>query len=437
MSSARMLRSFPRAIMHIDGDAFFASCEQAMNPRLKGKMVVTGKERGIVSSMSYEAKACGISRAMPLYEVKRRWPQAVILPSDYESYALFSLRMFDIVRRYTPDVEAYSIDECFADITGLRRPLRRSYPAIAAATQHDVEQELGCTFSLGLAPNKTLAKIASTWKKPSGLTCIPGRDIHRYLRVLPAGQVWGIGGQTTALLMKYGIRSALDFAQRDEAWVQQHVSKPYHDTWRELNGEYVLALDVEAKQSYQSISKTKTFTPPSSDPARVFSELAKNVENACIKARRYQLFTKDVLFYLKTQDFVHRGLEIHLSRYTAFPNEIIAVIRPTFNEVFRPGERYRATGVTLLALRIYHERQLDLFEDPLRVEKMERLFGTIDQLARRFGKHAVHLGSSLQTHQLRQHLGARGVSPGRMRRILRGENQRQRIGIPLLEGDVQ
>jgi DNA polymerase-4/DNA polymerase V len=118
------LRSFARAIVHIDADAFFASCEQAVNPKLKGKPVVTGKERGIASAVSYEAKARGVKRGMTIREVQQLCPDAIHLPSDYETYSLFSQRMFAIVRRYTPDVEEYSVDECFCDLTGLRRPLR-------------------------------------------------------------------------------------------------------------------------------------------------------------------------------------------------------------------------------------------------------------------------------------------------------------------------
>ena len=179
MKQPLLLSSFPRAILHIDGDAFFASCEQALDPKLKGKPVITGKERGIASSMSYEAKAMGITRAMQYSEIKRLCPNAIFLPSDYETYSLLSKRLYDIVRRYTSDVEEYGIDECFADITGLRRPLRMSYPQIAQKIQNDLSNELGFTFSTGLAPNKVIAKIGSKWNKPNGLTVISGRDIHQ------------------------------------------------------------------------------------------------------------------------------------------------------------------------------------------------------------------------------------------------------------------
>ncbi|MCZ6875870.1 MAG: DNA polymerase IV, partial [bacterium] len=153
------LRSFPRAIIHIDADAFFAACEQARDPRLKGKPVVTGRERGIASAVSYEAKALGIKRGMRIQEIRDICPDIIHLPSDYETYSLYSVRMFSIVRRHTTQVEEYSIDECFAEITGLRRPRRMSYEAIAAHIKQDLERSLGITFSVGLAPSKVLAKI--------------------------------------------------------------------------------------------------------------------------------------------------------------------------------------------------------------------------------------------------------------------------------------
>src|SRR4029450_7145924 len=211
---------------------------------------------------------------------------------DYETYSLLSKRFFAIIRRYTPEVEEYSIDECFADVTGLRRPLRMSYLQIAERIKHALDTELGFTFSVGLAPNKVVAKIASKWKKPSGLTVIPGRDIHLFLKDLPVGKVWGIGENTAALLQKHGIPSALDFARKPEFWVKKLLTKPFYEIWQELNGRYVLPLITAEKATYWSIQKVKTFPPPSSERAFVFAQLCKNIENACIKARKYRLAAK-------------------------------------------------------------------------------------------------------------------------------------------------
>ena len=276
------IRSFPRAILHIDGDAFFASCEQSRDPSLRGKPVITGKERGIASSMSYEAKARGVTRGMRLSDIKKVCPDAVFLPSDYETYSLLSTRFYAIERRYTPEVEEYGIDECFADITGLRRLHRTSYAKIAEKIKHDLDTELGFTFSIGLGPNKLIAKIGSKWKKPSGLTVIPGREIHIFLKDLPVEKLWGVGPATTAFLNKYGIKTALQFAQQHENFVHSKLSKPFVEIWQELNGHCILQLETKPKESYASIQKVKTFTPPSSDRTFVFSQLCKNIENACM-----------------------------------------------------------------------------------------------------------------------------------------------------------
>jgi nucleotidyltransferase/DNA polymerase involved in DNA repair len=179
------LHSWPCAIVHIDGDAFFTSCEEAIHPELKGKALITGGERGIVACASYPAKKLGIKRGVPLHEARKICPGLIILPSDYETYSLFSRRMFSIMRRFTPDVEEYSIDEAFADITGMRRVLHSSYEEIALMMKKEIERELGITVSVGLSITKVLSKVASKYLKPAGMTVIKGRDIAKYLRDLP------------------------------------------------------------------------------------------------------------------------------------------------------------------------------------------------------------------------------------------------------------
>ncbi len=428
--------SFPRAILHIDGDAFFASCEVAKNPALRGKPVITGKERGIVSACTYEAKARGVKRGMTLVEVRRVCPDAIILPSDYETYSLFSLRMYNIVRRYTPAVEEYSIDECFADLTGLRRSLRMSYPDIAARIKHDLDHELGMTFSIGLSATKTLAKIGSKWKKPSGLTVIPLRTADSFLRDTPVQNVWGIGPNTTAYLNKFGIRTAQDFVRMNEAWVRAHLSKPFVETWQELRGEVAYELSLDGRETYQSISKTKTFTPPSTDPSFVLAQLSKNIENACIKARRWDLATDRVCVFLKTQEFRYYTCEVRLPRATALPHDILRAIRPHVPALFKKGTNYRATGVVLLNLSEQGAVQLDLFGAVEKAEALTNVFRSVDDMARKYGKHAVFLGSSLEAITFGAHVGERGDVTDRVKNLFRGETKRRRLGLPML-GEVR
>jgi nucleotidyltransferase/DNA polymerase involved in DNA repair len=176
-----------------------------------------------------------------------------------------------------------------------------------------LDAELGFTFSVGLAPNKVVAKIASKWAKPSGLTAIPGRELHHFLAKLAVEKVWGIGPNTTAFLQKHNIQTALEFARREELWVKKYLSKPFYQIWQELNGQYVFELATGEHETYYSIQKVKTFTPASSERAFVFAQLAQNVENACIKVRKYKLATQRVVIFLRTQQFRDYGLEIDLS----------------------------------------------------------------------------------------------------------------------------
>lgn len=437
MDTPLNIHHLPKAIVHIDADAFFASCEQSRNPAWQGKPVVTGKERGIAASMSYEAKARGVTRGMRLTEVKERCPNAILLPSDYETYSLLSKRMFAIVRRYTPDVEEYSIDECFADITGLQRPLGGNYLQIAQRIKSTLDQELGFTFSVGLGPTKLVAKIASKWNKPSGLTCIQGVDLHRYLGQLPVAEVWGIGSQTTAYLAKHGIYTALQFALMTEWWIKKHLTKPYYELWQELQGKSVLPLDTKEKVEYQSIQKFKTFSPPSNDYSFLFSQLSKNIENACMKARRYNLAAGGAVCILRTQDFRDFGLEVKFSRPTAFSHEVVRALRPLFDLLFSPVMEYRSTCVVLCKLTGDNNIQLNLFDPPLQIERYRQFYQAVDTLRKRYGKHTVFLASSLTAHKFAQHIGERGDAPTRKGSLFKGETSRKRLGIPMFVGTVK
>lgn len=436
-SSPITISSWPRAIAHLDADAFFASVEQAIHPELKGKPVITGKERGIVAALSYEAKAKGVKRGMRLFEVKKICPNCIILPSDYETYSLFSKRMFDILRRFSPDVEEYSIDEAFIDLTGLRRTYHGSYTSIAEQMQQAVTKELGITVAIGVSVSKVLAKIGSKHKKPAGLTIIRGRDIHLFLQDLPIEKVWGIGPNTSAYLRKYGVVTALDYAKKDEAFIKKALSKPYQEIWHELNGRSVYPVNVQTKTTYQSISKARTFTPPSTDRDFVFAQLAKNLENACIKARRYNLATKRLVIFLRQQDFRDYGIELKISRPTAFPNDLFPSLREGYQRIFRENTPYRQTGVVLCDLVSEEKQQYTLFDDTVRIEKMSRLYKAVDTLSEKFGKHTLQSGASLPTKQQSQHEGDRGDRAVRKTTImLKGENERQKLGLPVLHVKV-
>ena len=423
------LYSWPQAIIHIDGDAFFTSCEEAIHPELKGKPIITGGERGIVACASYAAKRLGIKRGVPLHKAKSLCPEIVILPSDYETYSLFSRRMFTIIRRFTPQVEEYSIDEAFADITGMRRALHASYEAITLKIKKEIERELGIGISVGLSLTKVLAKVASKHQKPDGFTVIPGRLIARYLQNLLVEKIWGIGHATTSYLNKMGIRTALEFARLPEKTVKERFTKPGVEIWRELRGELVYPVLPEEKSIYASISKMKTFAPPTSDRAYLFAHLLRNLESACIKARRYSLAPRKIIPILKKNNFDTAGAEAKLTRPSVYPLELSHLLQELFDQLYEEREIYRATGIILLDLVPDTPVQYSLFEDPVKAEKIRQLYEAADTLSGKYGKHTLHLGGSHPLEVLGK--GKRGVPTVREQTRLCGETKRKHLGLPI------
>lgn len=426
-----MTASFPKAVLHIDGDAFFTSVEQALDPSLKGRPVVTGKERGIIACASYEAKRMGIVRAMPLFEARKLCPDLVIVPSDYESYSLYSKRMFDIIRRFTPVVEEYSIDEAFADITGMRRVFRASYEDICLQIQRTVREELDITASVGLSVTKSLAKLASGFRKPSGFTSVDGRRIHLFLKEISLGDVWGFGPNTVSLLQKLGLRTAHDFVVKPEKWAEQLLGKPGREIWNELRGIPVHEVTVKETSARATIIKSKTFTPPTDDRSYVYAQLVRNVESAFARARRYRLKAGTFGMALRTSDFVHEGMEAALNRPVSSALEIIPFVGKLFDSTFRQGVKYRATMVALGKLKEDRTEQYELFEDRLRIERIREATAAIDEINTKYGKHTVRSATSLYLGNKEK--SDRDDKPARRTTfVVKGETPRLRLNIPRL-----
>jgi hypothetical protein len=194
----------------------------------------------------------------------------------------------------------------------------------------------------------------------------------------------------------------------------------------------VYPVTTESKSSYQSISKTKTFTPPSQDEEFVFAQLSKNLENACIKARRHKLAATRLMVFLRKQDFTDSGVELKLARPTAYPVELFGPLREGFHHAYEPRTPYRQTGVVLAGLVSEAQTQYSLFDDTAKIERMARIYDAVDRISRQFGKHTIQHAASLPTKLQAQHEGERGDAPKRAAELFRGENKRQKLGLPLL-----
>ena len=383
-----------KTILHMDGDAFFVGVEVAKNSKLKGKPVVTGEERGIVSALSYEAKALGITRGMPIFRVKKDFPNVIVVPGDYKSYARYSGLMFDIVRRYADDVEEYSIDECFADLTGLERTLKMSYEEIGRRIKKEIGEELNLSVSVGLAPTKVLAKVASKWVKPDGFTIIEKDKTKKYLMETPIEKIWGIGPKTSEFLKRKGVNTAQDFVEKDIRWIKENLSKPYEVIWNELRGEYIMEIDPKPKTEYSSIQKTQTFHPATNEKTFLLSQLSKNIEGACAKARYYRLLPRKVSFFLKTQSFKYFAFSVALPTPSNAPEIINSLLENNFGKMHKRGFLYRTTGVVLEDLIPESMSQGDLFGNNIKASKFETIHKQIDELENKFGKNVVYLAST-------------------------------------------
>ena len=314
------------------------------------------------------------------------------------SYSIFARRMYKLVRRYTPLVEEYSIDECFADITDVLLPPYTSHADLARTIKSDLEMHLGITFGVGLGPNKIIAKIASKHHKPAGFTHITRDSLDDFLRDMPIGKLWGVGSSMSIFFNRLGIKTAFEFSQQSLEWIRaNHISKPYREMWYELQGYFIRPIVHRvALEEIGSIMKTRTFTPPSRDRSFIFSQLSKNVERACEKARLHRVEARELSIYLKTQEFTYSYAYLTLPIPTTDAMDIIRHIAPLFATLYVPGVKYRATGISLRSLQKPHTKIHDLFGEMRRHESVAPLLRSIDEINHRYGTTSIHLASSMQ-----------------------------------------
>jgi DNA polymerase-4/DNA polymerase V len=302
--------------------------------------------------------------------------------------------MFDIVRRYADDVEEYSIDECFAELTGLERTLKMTYRQIAERIKKEVNEELGLSVSIGLAPTKVLAKVASKFVKPNGLTVIEKETAKDFLLKTPIEKIWGIGPKTSEVLIRKGILTAQDFASKSQEWIQNNFSKPYEVIWQELNSIFVMEINPNVKTIYSSIQKTRTFHPNTNDKIFLLSQLSKHIEDACKKARYYKLVPKKISFFLKDKNLKYYTYSLSLPNPTNAPETIFDLVNENFDKVYSKRELYRTAGIILNDLTPNYVTQDDLFGNRAKTGKFELIHKQIDALEDKFGKGMVYLGST-------------------------------------------
>jgi DNA polymerase-4/DNA polymerase V len=385
--------------LHADGDSFFVACEVAKEPQYKGKPVVVGGDRGVAVAMSAEAKKLGVTRGMPVFQIKRDFPTVIVLPHNFDLYNHISRQVYEILCSYLSLVEIYSIDECFALVKPSDVVFAGSPEKLLTEIKHEIQETCGVTYSFGLARTKALAKTASKLNKPNGLVMLlDSEDEKRALCNTAIEDVWGIGRKTTPRLTRLGIKTAYDFVSYERAHIEKSFSHPLIELQRELSGESLYALhDHTDPRDQKSLQSTATFKPSSCDPRIIMAELSGNIERACERARGLHLMTKNISFFVKNTDFAYRFADVHLPLYTSNPSIILDAIEPILATVLKRGEKIRSTGVTLRDLRRAENVPRDLFGTQEASEQKNIVDEVADKIREKFGHGALKRASSLKS----------------------------------------
>lgn len=382
-----------KAIALVDCDSFYASCEQLADPSLKGKAVcVMSNNDGCIVARSKEAKRLGVKMGMPVFIAKKEYPQAIYLSGRLGFYQDISNRVIEVLRDFSPTIEVYSIDEAFLDLTGLRKLHRKNYLQMAADIRHEVNRQVGIPVSVGVSLSKVLAKLATeNAKKGDGYHRIGFRSIDKALKEADIGDIWGIGGNTAALLNKFGIYCAYDLCTQSDRWVSKILGKRGLELKYELIGESVYPV-VAHTALPKSIQKTRSFGEFTREAVDIRGALHYHCHRACRKLRQLGLKTQSIGILLKTRDFKTTFAKRVLLKPTDWEFEICEAIDSLFYEIFTPGPLYRACGVILYQLSESREEQLSLFDDPSQRSKRESLAKTWDFLEQKYGYDVVTKG---------------------------------------------
>ncbi len=376
-------------------DAFFASVEQRDHPEYRGKPVVVGaqpNQRGVVAAASYEARKFGIRSAMPSVEAGRRCPHAIFVPPNMPRYQAASRDVFAVFERYTPHVEPVSVDEAFLDVTGARA-LFGDGPTIARRIKTDVRAETGLTASVGVAPNKFLAKLASDLDKPDGLTVVPVEPaaITAFLRPMPVGRIWGVGKVTEAMLRARGIATIGHVQDVDIRSLAVLVGESTAGHLKDL----AFGRDdreLEAEQAEKSISREHTFPKDCTSRAELQAVLRDLIDDVGGSLRRTPCRARVLRLKLRWSDFttITRQVQLQPPCRDGFALRDAAV--KLFDEQLLAGP-VRLIGIGVAGLTTAYAEQLGLFDAPRdRRATRERLSSSIDRIRDRFGKDAIRNG---------------------------------------------
>lgn len=380
-----------RFIVHVDMDAFFAAIEQRDNADLQGKPVVVGsdpkggKGRGVVSTCSYEARKFGIHSAMPISIAYRKCPHAAFLPVDMEKYSAVSTQIHKIFYDFTPDIEPVSIDEAFLDITGsyhlFGTPLET-----CMSIKSRVKKETGLTASVGLAPTKMAAKIASDLKKPDGMVEVTPEGLLEFLRPLDIRKLWGLGEKSEKAFRDIGINTIGDIARIDPERAQALFGKNGIYFWQLANG--IDDREIETAREARSISNEFTFEQDTDDQEKIKSALLALCEKVSDRLRSEILKGRTITLKIRLQGFLTYTRAYTMADSTNHVDDIYMNIKDLYDNFDREMKKVRLIGVKVSNLSLAN------FKDSLFAEngseKSEKIHKAVDVIKDKYGSGSIY-----------------------------------------------
>ncbi|HLR66392.1 DNA polymerase IV [Virgibacillus alimentarius] len=378
-----------RVIFHIDMNCFYASVEMAYNPKLKGKpLAIAGnpeERKGIVVTSSYEAREKGVKTTMPVWQARKLCPSLIIMHPNFDRYRTASAEMFKMLTDITPIIQPVSIDEGYIDITEckhLGNPIE-----IAQNLQNRILKELDLPCSIGIAPNKFLAKMASDMKKPLGMTVLRKRDLPYKLWPLPIEKMYGVGKKTAEKLQAIDITTIGKLAHANVYQLRQILGINGERLKNRANGIDHRIVDPEAVNEFKSIGSSQTLpedTTNEADIRQLLHLLAENVER---RLKRKQAAGRNVQIMIKYYDHKTITRSRKLPYYIDKKADILMIAKELFIQHWN-SEPIRLLGITVQEVeeKQYIAQQLDIFTYEKEAEK-EKLYNVIDRLSQKYGKN--------------------------------------------------
>lgn len=386
-----------RIILHIDLNSFYASVEQVYNPELRGKPIAIAgnplERRGIIITCSYEARALGVKTTMNVGEAKRRCPELVILPPNFDRYRDSSKRFFNLLREFTPLLEPVSIDEGFLDITQLTE-IKHAL-TIAQEIQDRILTELSLPCSIGVAPSKFLAKTASDMKKPMGITVLRKRDVPKVLWPLDVIEMHGIGSSTAEKLYALSIKTIGDLAHADEYKIRSVLGKNGERLRQRANGEDYREVDPNSIYDTKSVGNSTTLPKDVTDIHILRQTIEKLSTKVAERLLAKRLAGTTVIVYIRDADWHNQTRSKTISNSVQTKEEIYDIAWSLFQKHWDESP-IRLLGVTVSNVINKKEttQQLSMFNFEEYV-KEEPLIELIDKMEKKFGKGALQRGSDL------------------------------------------